>query len=386
MILAPLASAQTYAGSGSCAGAKECHSTRGETDWLTNQPGGRDHRGSIGKLRAPGEIRTKAEGYAKALKMTSFEDPKGICVTCHGMYVEQAKTLEGVGCEGCHGPALGTYLTFHSQNPKEYKGSVGKGMNNLLRNPVTWVALCVNCHVLKDRPEYKELLEVAEHPDYGNWSVTRGAGGGPPRFQLVAAHWKTVTYSVDDIVKASKGVLVVAPPPPAPPPSPSPPAPVSPPPPAPVTTSATPPAPGTTTMPPAAGSPATTTIRRTGSASTSTMATTSTIPPQTTTTTIPPGPVTSSPLDLKPPPPTTASGMAAALQDRVLSLLATLLQSNRAPARPLVPPPVPKMFTGQDAELLRLQAEAIALAVEALNMKVPAKSGATAPSGGARQP
>src|SRR4051794_33047447 len=82
-------------GYSSCGGS-ECHTKSGEIEWLTSQPGGKEHRASLGRLRGARDVSTK---YAKAVGLTNFEDPAGICVKCHGTFVVRAKTLEGVGCE-----------------------------------------------------------------------------------------------------------------------------------------------------------------------------------------------------------------------------------------------------------------------------------------------
>ena len=86
----------------------------------------------------------------------------------------------------------------------------------------------------------------------------------------------------------------------------------------------------------------------------------------------------SSPLTLPPPPAVTAAGYIAALHDRVAALLESLLRKNAVPITPLKPPALSPQLTGPDAEYLRLQYEALALAVEALNLRA---GGAGAPGG-----
>jgi hypothetical protein len=76
------------------------------------------------------------------------------------------------------------------------------------------------------------------------------------------------------------------------------------------------------------------------------------------------------------PPATSAAALAAVLYDRVAQLLESLLRSNAVPAAPLQPIRQTLQPAGPDAELLRLQSEALALAVEALNLRArPAPSG-----------
>jgi hypothetical protein len=389
-------SGQSSTGYQSCAGS-ECHAKTGEIDWLTSKPGGQEHRASLGKLR---QARDNSQKYAQAVGLTSFEDPKGMCVKCHATYVDKAKLFEGVGCEGCHGPAS-AYREFHSQTPKDYRGAVSRGMRDILRKPATWVRGCRDCHVLTGRDEYNTLLD-AGHKDGARWTAAAvSPTAKQPRFQLVAAHWNNsptqdaalgrASYGVDDIVAAATGVNPVGGggevvrPSPTQPPTPPPtagPTPTSVSAPAPVDQGGSTPAAATTTTTPASRS----------------------IPPPTP---LPPPlsapapvPTVTSPLSLTPPPPSTAAGLYSALQDRVLVLLDSLLRSNNTPTVPLKPPVPPRQFRGPDAELLRLQAEAMALAVEALNLTIAARpkpapaaaptgrtpAGAPAPSGTRPQP
>ena len=82
------------------------------------------------------------------------------------------------------------------------------------------------------------------------------------------------------------------------------------------------------------------------------------------------------------PPAVTSAGLIAALQDRVAGLLQSLLVKNAVPNAPLQPPGLSPQIAGPDAEFLRLQYEALALAVEALNLRV----GGSASSGGTKPP
>ena len=80
-------------------------------------------------------------------------------------------------------------------------------------------------------------------------------------------------------------------------------------------------------------------------------------------------PTNLSPLNLPAPPPTTPSEMLASLQSRVAGYLTRLLRDGVTPQQPLKPP-APALISSPDAELLQLQAEALALAIEALNLRV----------------
>ena len=65
--------------------------------------------------------------------------------------------------------------------------------------------------------------------------------------------------------------------------------------------------------------------------------------------------------------PLTPTGAVAALQGRLIALLSSLLDSGaRTPTR-VMPAEQTTSYSGADAELLRLQEEAIALALESLS-------------------
>lgn len=369
------ASAQTFKGTASCGGS-ECHTRSGEVDWLNTKPGGKEHRESLRRLKGSLDV---SEKYAKAVGLENVFEPKGMCIKCHGTYVEAGKATEGVGCEGCHGPA-GGYRDFHQQNPKDYKGAVGRGLRNLQGAPTTWTRVCTGCHVLSNKPEYDTLIE-AGHKDGNRWKPQS-------KFTGVQAHWKRVSYTVDVITAAAAGKAVTvavaptaAPAPAAPPAKPEPPtapaptpAPAAAPPTPPASPAGSPPAPrppvaAPTAPPPARGTPLPPPVSA---------PLPSTLPPPAPADPIATGATVASPLALTPPPPSTASELLGALQNRLSGFFARLLRSGVSPEVPLKPLPAPARITGPDGELLQLQAEALALAIEALNLK--AKPGARSPS------
>ena len=366
----------------SCAGS-ECHTRSGEIGWLTDQDGGKQHRNSLNKLRKSPD---DSEKYAKAVGLANFEDPNGMCVKCHAV---KAKTLEGVGCEACHGGGTG-YREYHSQMPKDYQGSLQRGMRDLDQKPANWIKVCRDCHVLVGRPEYAKLIsDDVGHKDGAKWNVAK-------KYSTIQTHWKkstgAVMYTEAQIASAAEGKVVdiAAGSKETPTPSVAKPdnpvtSPSSPPgaTPARVIPSGVPPAAGPTTAPanpttiskaPAPKeSPTPAPMVRSGTPTANVPATPAMTPPTTAATSpsaTPVMPMVSvvSPLSIAPPPPVSAQGLLAAFQDRVEALLTSLLQRNSAPPAPLTPP-APAAVSGPDAELLRLQYEAIRLAVEALNLK-----------------
>jgi hypothetical protein len=372
VVLAGPSAAQTFTGTPSCGGS-ECHTKRGEIDWHNNKPGGKEHRNSLGKLRSS---RDDSEKYALAVKLKNFEDPAGMCVTCHATPVSNARgiALDGVGCERCHGPAQ-KYRQVHADDPKNYQAAVNAGMKDLKKRPQVWISICKDCHVLTGKDEYKALLDE-EHKDGAKWMIAR-------KFEPVSAHWKNVSYTAENI-RAAEGGKPVAPAATPPPPPPPPPPTVTP---TPPTVTPTPPATPPTTPPagtsPPAGTPTTVvagrgkgpvpTMPAAGSASTpagaATTATTSTATGTPISAADPSPVMPASPLDLAAPPPTSAAGVFAALQDRLAQFLESLLRKNPAPGQPVMPPDISRIPSGADAELLRVQVEALALAIEALNLR-----------------
>jgi len=378
------ARAQTNTGYQSC-GGQECHTKSGEIEWLTDKPGGKEHKASLLKMR---QARENSEKYAKAVNLDNFENQTGMCVKCHATYVDKGKTLEGVGCEACHGPASG-YRQFHSQTPKDYAGAVQQGMRNLQAKPATWVKECRDCHVLDGKPEYEALIE-AGHKDNARWNVVK-------KYQGVSAHWKKVMHIPAVIEAALKGInppraavataTSTAPGPAAPAPASAPPAA-----PGPAPSAPTPPP---TTVPAATAPPSRVAASGAGPSPKPPMGTASgsnakvpatlsnsrvsapTVvpPPAPLPTVATPAPSTlpvavdPSPLALTLPPAVTATGLMAALQDRLAGLLESLLRKNVVPAVPLQPVDLTPQITGPDADFLRLQSEALALAIEALNLR-----------------
>jgi hypothetical protein len=72
--------------------------------------------------------------------------------------------------------------------------------------------------------------------------------------------------------------------------------------------------------------------------------------------------------------PTTPAGIVAAVQGRVAALLDRLLGVGVSAPLPVTPPQRKTVYRGPDADLLRLQEEVIALALEALGSKPAPKT------------
>jgi hypothetical protein len=146
----------------------------------------------------------KAGAYAKAIGLADPYDAKGSCVTCHAT-VFRGDANAGVSCESCHGPASG-YLEPH-QVKGSYAKAVSTGLRDLKSKPPAIAKACVACHLTTDK-----RLIAAGHPSGADFDV----GGGLKKI----VHWVT-TYDFAAVSAAGKAAMgpgaaraAAAPPPP----------------------------------------------------------------------------------------------------------------------------------------------------------------------------
>jgi len=151
LALATPVGAQTYLGPSKCV---QCHDhDRQAAKWQREEPlafKGKAHFATLKQLDG-----TKAAGFAKALGVDPY-DLKGACVKCHAT-VFRGDANAGVSCESCHGPASG-WNELHQQKGS-YAKAVAAGMHDLRDKPAAIARVCVECHVLTDR-----RLAAAGHP------------------------------------------------------------------------------------------------------------------------------------------------------------------------------------------------------------------------------
>jgi hypothetical protein len=339
----------------------------------------------------------KAGTYAKAIGLADPYDVKGSCVTCHAT-VFRGDANAGVSCESCHGPASG-YLEPH-QVKGSYAKAVSTGLRDLKGKPPAIAKACVACHLTTDK-----RLIAAGHPSGAEFDV--GAG------LKKVVHWAT-TYDFAAVSAAGKaamgpGAARAAAAPPPPPAGGAPAAPGGAPPAvkaggrAPVGGAAAPAAPTAASAPwdwnapiralpedyvpqsaeaaaPAAGGPAGTAAAPAGG----TAAPAAPRPARPAPVRVAPAPslaedlpvapaiVATDAAALAPPPPAaapagprSATARVAEARGGAATVLARVLRGGaKVPALPPASPP--REFKGPDGELLRLQDEAIALALEAL--------------------
>jgi len=140
----------------------------------------------------------KAGTYAKAIGLADPYDLKGSCVRCHAT-VFRGDANAGVSCESCHGAASG-YLDVHQVKGSHAK-SVAAGLKDLREKPAAIARVCVDCHVTPDR-----RLAVAGHPSGSAFDA------GASLQKIV--HW-TIAYNYAQVSAAGKTAMagrVAAPP------------------------------------------------------------------------------------------------------------------------------------------------------------------------------
>jgi hypothetical protein len=350
------AQARAFVGPGKCT---DCHDHKDEKEWSEKRDGdgrGKQHINALNQLADP-----KSDGWAKAIGLADPYDVRGTCVKCHATVVRGSPDF-GISCESCHGAGR-DYLQPH-QEKGSYDKSIPLGMRDVWKKPDKWVTDCMTCHVLGDNPTDPKLA-AAGHPTGANFTVQT-------KFTPVAGHW-TSKYTANQIaslgtpvrdrllarVKTAAPAAAEPPPaavagPAAPPPPPPPTAATNtaPPPPPPTTGGVTPPPPpppGPRRVTPAPGLPRT-------------VAPGPTEPPPASAeiaVVLPPDPVL----------PPTPAGIVASLQGRLIGILDALLSRAVTVSTRVTPPERKTVYRGADAELLRLQDEVIALALEALGNK-----------------
>jgi Cytochrome c554 and c-prime len=152
VLLAGPAAAQSNMGPSKCVG---CHDhERQARKWQKEEPAahkGKAHYNTLKQLDAP-----KSAQWAKAVGLADAYDVKGSCVKCHGT-VFRGDANAGVSCESCHGPSS-KYNDLHQQKGS-YAASVAAGLVDLKEKPATIAKVCVDCHVLTDKK-----LAAAGHP------------------------------------------------------------------------------------------------------------------------------------------------------------------------------------------------------------------------------
>jgi hypothetical protein len=132
-----------------------CHDhARQAQKWQKEEPlqlKGRAHFNTRKQLEAP-----RSAAFAKAIGLADPYDLKGSCVQCHAT-VFKGDANAGVSCESCHG-AASAYNVPH-QTKGAYATAVSLGLRDLRGKPAEIAKACVDCHVTPDK-----RLGAAGHP------------------------------------------------------------------------------------------------------------------------------------------------------------------------------------------------------------------------------
>jgi hypothetical protein len=373
----PAVAQRTNVGPAKCG---DCHDHEDEKEWSQKRDGlaGKFHLNSKKALDKP-----EAAEYAKAIGLADVYDVKGTCVKCHATVVRNRASF-GISCESCHG-AGSDYLVPH-QEKGAYEKSLALGMLDVRKKPDRWVRDCLVCHVLGDNPGDPELAK-AGHPRGDDFVVG-------VKFKPVSGHWPADTkYTENQIAAIGNPIRTTllaklpkpggAKPAPEPTPTAAPPEATEKPAADPGAAAATPAGTPAATAAPAATAPAATTtpaaaaarVRRPPPVFTAPPGLPRNTPPQATT---PPAAGGDAQIVVNLPPdpqlPPTPTGIVASIQGRLVALLANLLNAGTTTPTRVTPPARKTAYRGADAELLRLQDEVIALALEALSTAPPSKT------------
>lgn len=363
-----------FVGPGKCT---DCHDHKDEKEWSEKRDGdgkGKQHLNALNQLAD-----AKADAYAKATGVADVYDPKSTCVKCHASVVRGSADF-GISCESCHGGGK-DYLKPH-QEKGAYQAALALGMKDVLKKPENWVKECVTCHVLGDEPGDAALIK-AGHSSGADFDLGI-------KFQPVSNHW-TSKYPANQVAGVGnpiknailKKVTAAAPTPvaaaPAAPPAaapaapaPAPAAPATPTPAAPVAAAGTKPGAPAAPVPPPARGAAPVPAPAAPPAATRAAAAPPPLPALPPAVPTAPSPVIATVLDA--PVSLSPASLVGALQGRVAQLLSDLLTRGvRTPVK-LTAPATKTPYRGADAELLRLQEEVIALALEALGTAPPVKT------------
>lgn len=91
----------------------------------------------------------------------------GLCLDCHSVHVPAARDkgierLDGISCEGCHGPA-GGWADRHFEDEWKHEDSLRVGLNDL-RRPAARAGVCMRCHQGNGDQNVDHRLIAAGHP------------------------------------------------------------------------------------------------------------------------------------------------------------------------------------------------------------------------------
>lgn len=131
----------------------------------------------------------RGKNMAKLLGM-DVTKPEAGCLGCHSMYnlprTHEFQPIEGVSCDGCHGPAKDW---FEPHQKKEWREKTAEQKAELgmwdLRNPARRAEVCMSCHVgnTEQGKVITHAMYAAGHPPLPNFEVSKFSNNLPQ-------HWR----------------------------------------------------------------------------------------------------------------------------------------------------------------------------------------------------
>ena len=191
-----------YLGPANC---ESCHEPNGrhgdEFTWYNTQDGvpgtNRLHKNALNQL-ADSQYERQSAAFARAFDpaVSDWVDfvyqPSGPCARCHATVVNGYADY-GVSCESCHGPAQ-SYLEPHKEEGNR-PAAIAAGLWDIYGKPEVWGAVCMNCHVLSN-----QALIAAGHPSGADFDLG-------VKFQTTALHFieNRSTYTAASIASIGNG-------------------------------------------------------------------------------------------------------------------------------------------------------------------------------------
>lgn len=120
------------------------------------------HAKAYDVLLSPESVR-----IAKNLGLKEPAEKSALCLDCHahnpaGPRGERFVMSEGVGCEGCHGPA-GDWIAHHTETGATHASNVAHGLYPT-DEPLARAKLCLSCHLGDDTRLVTHRIMGAGHP------------------------------------------------------------------------------------------------------------------------------------------------------------------------------------------------------------------------------
>jgi hypothetical protein len=192
------AAAQEYAVLGRAA-CVDCHEPDGrhqlEYEWLREHDGSSPGTQHINAFNQLYDNEAESRRFVQALlpdvndgwEEAMLYDASIGCMRCHATVVG-GEPIDGVTCEGCHGPGSG-YNEIHKERGSYRRAVEEGGLRDLIGKPESWSRVCMDCHAMDNA-----VLIAAGHPSGDEFDLGE-------KYQPVSLHFiqSRGTYSAAQI-------------------------------------------------------------------------------------------------------------------------------------------------------------------------------------------